>query len=466
MQSTLQRSLTLRSMLVWVAVAPLVLALIAVVWVVRYQFDHLAQTQNSLMQPLLLQARKDELRHFVQLGRRAMTQIQSNSVSAVPATQEALSMLRRMDFGDDSYFFVYDLAGNNLMHPRLPNLEGLNHWDMQDSAGSLIIQRLIAQAVRGGGFVEYMWHRPSTDRDERKLGYVELVPELGWMIGTGLYLDPLQEAQTLVAQSTASAMANTRNQVVWIATAALLLVTLGGLLLSLREQRSADAKLRVMAHRVVRSQEDERTRVSRELHDGISQMLVAVKFSLEASLLQIEKNHPAVIYSLKKSMMMLTNVMKDVNRISHNLRPSILDDLDLNGAIKQIAREFTERTGVPMDVKISTIPSISEAVATALFRVTQEAMANIEKHAEAKQVHLQLDFANSTLKLSIRDDGKGFDINEASRQSRSGLGLMNMRERVEMLKGQYALESSDDGTSLQVEIPVGPSAPTVSMSER
>jgi two-component system, NarL family, sensor kinase len=155
-------------------------------------------------------------------------------------------------------------------------------------------------------------------------------------------------------------------------------------------------------------------------------------------------------------MLLLTNVMKDVNRISHNLRPSILDDLDLNGAIKQIAREFTERTSVPMDVKIFTIPPISEAVATALFRVTQEAIANIEKHAEAKQVHLQLIFENCSLKLSIRDDGKGFDIHEASRQYRSGLGLMNMRERVEMLKGQYALESSGDGTSLQVDIPVVP----------
>jgi two-component system NarL family sensor kinase len=445
---------SLRLTLVLVAALPLLLALIAVVWVARYQFDDLAQTQSGIIQSVFLQARKEEILDFVQLGRRTIAQIDTKAAGLEPAKREALAVLRQIDLGDDHYFFVYDLQGNNLMHPRLPNLEGKNHWEMRDSSGSLIIQRLTKQAIAGGGFVDYMWHRPSTSREERKLGYVEVVPEFGWMMGTGLYLDHLQETQALVIQSTTLAMEKTRNQVLLIASAALLLVTVGGLLLNLREQRSADEKLRVMAHRVVSSQEDERTRVSRELHDGISQMLASAKFSLETALVQIEQNQTKVVVPLKSCMTLLQRLMKDVNRISHNLRPSMLDDFDLTNAMTQMAREFSERTGVAVDVKISELPSISSNVATAIFRVTQEALSNIEKHAGAHQVHLQLTHKAPHLELVIRDDGKGFNLHDTLRPIRSGLGLINMRERVEMLNGHCVLESSPSGTCWFVEIPL------------
>lgn len=441
-------------MLVLVAALPLVLALIAVVFVARQQFDQLAKIQSSLVQPIFLQARKDEIQHYVKLGQRAIAQIDAKTSNLESAKREALGVLRRMDLGDDNYFFVYDLQGNNLMHPRLPNLEGRNHWEMRDSSGSPIIQRLTKQAMTGGGFVDYMWHRPSTSREERKIGYVEAVPEFGWMMGTGLYLDHLQETQELVDQSIAAALAKTRNQVLLIASAALLLVTLGGLLLNLHEQRSADEKLRVMAHRVVSSQEDERTRVSRELHDGISQMLASAKFSLETALVQIEQSQPKVVVPLNSCMTLLQRLMKDVNRISHNLRPSMLDDLDIGRALTQMTREFSERTGVAVDVKISELPSISGSVATAIFRVTQEALSNIEKHAGAHQVHVQLTHKALHLELIIRDDGKGFDLHDTLRPVRSGLGLINIRERIEMLNGRCLLESSPSGTSWLAEIPL------------
>ena len=445
---------SLRLMLVLVAALPLVLALAAVVLVARQQFDQLAAAQSTVIQSIFLQSRKDEIQHFVQLGRRAIAPIDSSTTNLESAKREALAVLRRMDLGDDNYFFVYDLQGKNLMHPRLPNLEGGNHWEMRDGSGSPIVQRLIAQAKAGGGFVDYLWHRPSTGREERKLGYVEAVPEFGWMMGTGLYLDHLQETQALVDQSTATALEKTRNQVLLIASAALLLVTVGGLLLNLHEQRSADEKLRVMAHRVVSSQEDERTRVSRELHDGISQMLASAKFSLETALVQIEQSQSKVVAPLKNCMTLLQRLMKDVSRISHNLRPSMLDDLDLTNAMTQMAREFSERTGVAVDVKISELPSISSSVATAVFRVTQEALSNIEKHAGAHQVHVQLTHKAPHLELVIRDDGKGFDLHDTLRPVRSGLGLINMRERIEMLGGRYAVESSPSGTCLNAEIPL------------
>lgn len=443
----------LRSMVLLLAAVPLVLAIAAVVWVVRQQSDQLARAQIAAMQPILLQARKDELQHFVQAGRRAVAHIFENAQHDPQAQQQALELLRRMDFGNDNYFFVYDLQGRSLMHPRLPELEGRSQWALRDSAGAPIIQQLVQQAQAGGGFVDYMWNRPSTGRDEHKVGYVELVPEWGWVIGTGLYLDHLQEAQALITRSTAAAVQKTRNQILLIASAALLLVAGGGLALNLYEQRAADAKLRAMAQKVVHSQEDERSRVARELHDGISQLLMSVKFAFESALLQVERGSADAAQTLRHGMALVQGVMRDVRRISHDLRPTLLDDLGLASALEQIAREFGERTGIVVDAQVAVLPPIPEAVATAVFRVAQEALGNVEKHAGAQHVNLQLSYGDAGLALRLHDDGAGFDVQATLRQARSGLGLTNMRERVEMLGGTFSLASSPGATLLTAQLP-------------
>lgn len=440
-------------MVLLLAAVPLLLAIAAVVWVVRQQSDRLAQAQIAAMQPILLQARKDELQHFVQIGRRAVARLYEQAGHDPQARQQALELLRRMDFGNDNYFFVYDLQGNSLMHPRLPDLEGHSQWELRDSAGAPIIQQLVRQAQAGGGFVDYMWNRPSTGRDERKLGYVELVPEWGWVMGTGLYLDHLQETQALITRSTAQAVQQTRQQILLIASAALLLVAGGGLALNLYEQRAADTKLRAMAQKVVHSQEDERSRVARELHDGISQQLVSVKFVAESALLQLERGNADAAPTLRQGVAMLQGLVRDVRRISHDLRPTLLDDVGLASALAQIAREFGERSGIQVETQVASLPPIPEAVATAVFRVTQEALGNIEKHAGAQHVQLQLSYGDSGLALQLRDDGAGFDVPATLRQTRSGLGLTNMRERIEMLGGSFSLASAPGATLLRAHMP-------------
>ncbi|APW40636.1 histidine kinase [Rhodoferax koreense] len=443
----------LRSMVLLLAVVPLLLAIGAVVWVIRQQSAQLAEAQMAAMQPILLQARKDELQHFVQVGRRAVSHLYEKTGHDPAARREALELLRRMDFGNDNYFFVYDLQGNSLMHPRLNEIEGRSQWDRRDSNGAAMIQQLVRQAQAGGGFVDYMWNRPSTGREERKLGYVELVPEWGWVIGTGLYLDHLQEAQALISRSSAEAVRLTRNQVLFIASAALLLVAAGGLALNLYEQRAADGKLRAMAQKVVRSQEDERSRVARELHDGISQLLLSVKFVCESALLQMERGNPQAADTLRNGVGLVQGVMRDVRRISHGLRPTLLDDLGLASAIDQTAGEFGARTGVEVKTQVDLLPRMPEAVATAMFRVAQEALGNVEKHAGARHVWLQLLHGNAGLTLRLRDDGRGFDVPAALREVRAGLGLTNMRERIEMLGGRFVIESAPGATQLTVWLP-------------
>ncbi len=446
----------LRWKVLLLAAVPLLLAMAAVVWTVRQQSDQLAHTQIAAVQPILLQARKDELAHFVRVGLRAIATLVEQQGDVAAAQQQALALLRRMDFDEDSYFFVYDQSGNSLMHPRLPQLEGRSQWELRDAAGGLTIQQLVARAQAGGGFVDYPWSRPSTQRVERKLGYVEFIPAWGWVVGTGLYLDHLEETQALITNSTAAAVVKTRNQILLIALAAMLLVAGGGFVLNLVEQRAADARLRAMAQKVVLSQEAERSRVSRELHDGISQWLVSVKFVFESALVQVQRGGGDAAATLRNGLDLLQGVLRDVRRISHDLRPTLLDDVGLAGALAQIAREFGERTGIAVDLRTDGLPTpwlLPDAVATAVFRVVQEALGNVEKHAAAHHVALHIGHGAAGLHLALRDDGRGFDVPASQRQVREGLGLTHMRERIETLGGQFSLQSAPGATVLTAYLP-------------
>jgi two-component system NarL family sensor kinase len=448
--------LRLRLILLSLAVLPLFLAMAAVVWNV----GALAQRQEDAMiaavKPIVLQARKDELEHFVQAGRKVIAHFCAKSKGDLQTRNEGRELLRRMDFGkkaDDNYFFLYELDGTNVMHPRLPQLEGTNLWNKQDESGKFLIQDLIRQARDGGGFVEYIWNRPSTHTNELKLGYVELVPECNWMIGTGLYMDHLRGAEDVIKKRTEQEVKSTRDKIVLIALAALFLVAAGGLAVNLNEQRTANGKLRAMAQKVVQSQELERTRVARELHDGVSQSLASVKYIFESADIQLDRDRtgPASI-ALKQGITQIIDVMIDVRRISHDLYPTILDDEGLGTALEQLGREFTTRSSIPVVVTVDADSRIQKEAAKALYRFAQQALGNIESHAMAKQVTVSMRYSKGII-LRVEDDGVGFDVLSVLHERREGLGLTNMRERIEMLGGAFYVHSKPGATVLQAYLP-------------
>ncbi len=447
--------LRLRLILLSLAVMPLFLAIGAVVWIVGEQAKNLEEAQIAAVKPIVLQARKDELEHFVQAGRKVIAHFCANASFDPRAREEGRELLRRMDFGkktDDNYFFLYEMDGTNVMHPRLP-VEGKNLWTMQDQAGTYIIQRLLAQARAGGGFVEYFWNRPSTNQNELKLGYVEFVPECNWMIGTGLYMDHLREAENIIRGRTEQEVKTTRDKILLIALAALLVVAAGGLVVNLNEQRTANEKLRAMAQKVVQSQEVERTRVARELHDGVSQSLASVKYLFESADIQLDRGKmEAASRALKLGIGQVIDVMVDVRRISHDLYPTILDDEGLGMALEQLGREFSTRTSISVDVTVGEIGGIQKDAAKALYRFAQQALGNVETHALAREVKLSLR-QNKGIFLTIEDNGIGFDANALLKQRRDGLGITNMRERIEMLGGIFSVRSNPGQTALNAYLP-------------
>ncbi|MCL2658571.1 MAG: cache domain-containing protein [Betaproteobacteria bacterium] len=441
----------LRLKVLILAVAPLLLAIAAVAAVIRIEARALADAEAQAVQPVLLNARKAELQHYVYLAQSAIAHLRGQSGSE--AREEALRILSRLDYGEDGYFFVYDFSGRNLMHPRQPDLVGQNLWNLRDAQGQPMIQQLIEKARAGGGFVEYLWQRPSTRKMARKLGYVVQEPQWGWMLGTGIYLDDIEEARARIDREATRAIEATLGVITGIAVVAALIVAIGGLALNLSDRRDAEIRMRALARQVVRSQETERARVAHELHDGVNQLFVSAKLMLESAQERADAADATLARPLTQALERLNEGLREIRRISHGLRPALLDDLGLIPALNQIVSDFSVRTGIASEFETGAKLQIPNAVATALFRVTQEALTNIERHAQAHRVRLQIKELSGALIFAIGDDGIGFDFAQVTAHPRGGLGLSSMQERIETLGGDFDLQSGPGGTTITARFP-------------
>ncbi|HTH60595.1 MAG TPA: cache domain-containing protein [Paraburkholderia sp.] len=456
--------MNLKTKLFLLAVVPFLLAIAGIGLGIRQQATTLATTEHATIEAAYLASKETELRHYVDLATSAIEPLYDESADPSADSdalrERALAVLQKMDFGPDGYYFVYDMHGRSLMHPREPDLVGRDLWELRDPTGSPTIQQLIAAASRGGGFVRYVWRRPSTGLLAPKLGYVVPLSRWGWMVGTGIYLD---DVDSTLAQLDQSASANIEHTLRWlglIALAGVGVIALGALVLNVSEYRSTDAKLKRLAQQVVESQENERARLSRELHDGISQMLVSVKLLLESALAQLEQSGarvPAAEAPLATGLARLGDTLREVRRISHALRPAMLDDLGLAAALEQLTRELSEEAGIEIGfthVTHSHTAPLADDVNTMLFRIAQEALTNIVRHARAERAALTLDVSSQGATLTIADNGRGFDIDDAQSDPGAGMGLRNMRERVEKFGGTLSLSSQPGHTVVTAWVPL------------
>ncbi|PWF48457.1 cache domain-containing protein [Massilia glaciei] len=457
----------LRHKVVFLAITPLIVVLCALALFVRHQAVTLAQQQRDTIEQAYLASKEAELKHYVALAMQSVGRLCRSGRSDPATLAEARRILSTLSYGDDGYFFVYDLQGVNLVHPRQPELVGRKLWELR-TGGEPVVQRLVERARAGGGFHRYAWAKPSSRTaamTARKLGYVLPMPRWGWVLGTGIYLDDVDAALTRID---ARQSRNIEGTMAWIAGLAILsalLVELCGLALNLSELRVADAKLRSLARRVVGSQEAERARLSRDLHDGISQCLVSIKLQLEAGLVRLAGDaaeREAARAGFGRTAGQLAEVLAEVRRISHDLRPAILDDLGLAAALAHLAQESTAAWALPfrfsseggmagLDQEVNT-----EVVSTALFRIAQEALTNVERHAGARRVELTLVRTRRRLTLTVADDGCGFDPAGVALHPGRGIGLRNMMERMDAIGGELAVASSPAGTSVRAAVALCP----------
>jgi PAS domain S-box-containing protein len=199
--------------------------------------------------------------------------------------------------------------------------------------------------------------------------------------------------------------------------------------------------------------EQEKSRVARELHDELAQSLTALK--MDASWLRdhVREDLDAAVEKVVGMLGMLDACVAATRRIAADLRPLVLDDLGLVPAIEWLAQSFTQRHGVPCALDLDESLALQEPYPTAAFRIVQESLANVAKHAQARRVDVRVACEAGHLVMHVRDDGVGFDP-QAARKPDS-LGLMGVRERAQLLQGSVQIEASPGaGTCVRVTIPL------------
>jgi signal transduction histidine kinase len=226
----------------------------------------------------------------------------------------------------------------------------------------------------------------------------------------------------------------------------------------LTEPRRNEELLRALTHRVVQVQEVERERVARELHDNITQLLCAVVFRSQALAETLSGRDGPTRKAANRLHKMLGDAVGEVERISRELRPNVLDQLGLAAAIRSSGRNFSERTGVAVKLTgMQVLAPLPADIELALYRILQEALRNVEKHAAATHVAVGLFQAAGVVELKVRDDGSGFDTrhHEARRDRMVVLGLLGMRERATAAGGTLTVKSAPgSGTEIKARIPM------------
>lgn len=217
---------------------------------------------------------------------------------------------------------------------------------------------------------------------------------------------------------------------------------------------------RHLARSVWRVQEDERRRLARELHDGIGQHLTAMRHRL----LQLDGTLDGESGErLAQALALCETALADTRALSRLLRPQILDDLGLEPALQWLARHSSEQGGFEVEVDVRGLPAtLDRDLATLVFRVAQEALANAQKHAQARHVVIRLSARAQRLILLIVDDGRGCDLSEAQAKASEGqsTGLASIAERVRLFDGELSLESAPgEGLQLRVRLPLPQEAP-------
>ncbi|MGJ8626724.1 MAG: cache domain-containing protein [Sulfitobacter sp.] len=437
------------------AALPLILAVAAIAVLVALQSRALAEREIATLEAQLIEAKKAELRNYVTQARNGFYFIYG---SAAPddgtAKAQVKQILSAMIYGDEGQFFVYDYDGNALVSPRQTDRINKNWTGQTDSDGTPVVDELIRIARDGAGFHSYNWPKPSTGKEARMITYVTSFPSWRWAVGTGVFIDDVLAS---VATARADVEKRVRRTFVYIGAitlTALLAVFGTGMIINLRERRLADAKLKKLTQRVFDAQEEERSRVARELHDGISQILVGVRYALDNARRRLERGDSTAADPLGKGIASLGEAISEVRRISRDLRPAVLDDLGLGPALKTLSEAFQSRTGITCHFDTVVFRNrLDNDAKIALYRIAQEALTNVERHSGATKIQIDLRGHRRGATLKISDNGRG--MGGRKQATNPGLGLRNMQERMEQLGGSLRLSDVvGGGTAIEATVPL------------
>jgi PAS domain S-box-containing protein len=223
-------------------------------------------------------------------------------------------------------------------------------------------------------------------------------------------------------------------------------------IMDITDRKRAEQELEELAGRLIHAQEQERSRIGRELHDHISQMLGVLTIRID-QLRAEDATPPSIAAALEELRQSTAEITADIHNLSHRLHSSALDYLGLVPALQRLVSEFSVRHGIAIDLAHTAVPaSLPSEVALCLFRVTEESFTNIAKHSGAKSARVRINGGPDGIHLTVEDAGTGFDVDSVERGG--GLGFVSMRERLRVVRGTVRVDSSPArGTRINVWVP-------------
>ncbi|MDP2920514.1 MAG: histidine kinase [Dehalococcoidia bacterium] len=226
----------------------------------------------------------------------------------------------------------------------------------------------------------------------------------------------------------------------------------------LQQKAESDDRVRSeLLNQVFTIQEDERRRIARELHDDTCQSFAGIAASLQAIITTLPETEAGLKTRLKSLQTVSLKSMDEMRRLIYELRPSILDDFGLVAALRYLIDQEMKRTGIRVRLKVTGAEKRLPKLESTIFRVAQEAINNIIRHADASKAVISLSFKKNAIHVRITDDGRGFDVKEAlgAKDRPRGLGLLGMRERVSLVNGSLIIRSEPgEGAEIAIEIPL------------
>tara|TARA_R110001583_G_scaffold3812_1_gene23255 strand:- start:4840 stop:6288 length:1449 start_codon:yes stop_codon:yes gene_type:complete len=447
--------------LFYIAVIQVILTSIVIYFFVTSEYRALSNQNLQTLKTFLMNQKKQELKNYTSLASAAIKHIHPNAEPNNKTKRLAVEhLLNQLLYnGDDGYFFAYNDQGINIAHPKEPQRVGESWWTLEDDSGKKIIQLLINNAKDGGDFLQYQWRKPSNQQISSKMSYSTYLKEWQWMLGTGVYLDDVNQQLAALQQKIDQHINKTKQIILIISLSSIFIIFLFGLVINLNHKKKADKKINELGQKILNLQEEQHRHVSRELHDGIVQILVSIQYSIEATaifLMQTKQEKPKPLADAEKN---LSIAIQEVRRISHHLHPRVLDELGLSAAIVGLAEEFSKQTKIEISLtKPKLRKLLPDDINISLYRVVQESLINIEKHAKATHVTIDLSIENKWLTLTIKDNGIGFSGSKKNKIGAPiesfGIGLRNLTERIEYHCGQLNVCTSNKGTSISASIPI------------
>jgi PAS domain S-box-containing protein len=233
---------------------------------------------------------------------------------------------------------------------------------------------------------------------------------------------------------------------------------------NITERKQAEEALHQLSTRLLQLQDEERRRLGRELHDSLAQSVLAVNLNLAQVAQSSDSLNERGRHSLAKARRLLQEMSQEIRTLSYLLHPPLLDELGLVSAIKEYAEGFSERSGVELSLDLQTgFGRLPQEAETALFRIVQESLTNIQRHSGSRTATIHLRSDVTCVNLDVADRGRGMDKNAIQRGNgsgtRLGVGILGMRERMTQLGGTLEIESSSSGTIVRVSIPLRTEAP-------